>query len=173
MYSKTIMEKFQNPKNVGVLHGSNATGQVGGDAGADLMKIYLKIDDMKIKEAKFKAFGCAVSIAALDVMCDLIVNKSVDDALNVSASGGALVVSGGFLFAKTTGSGDGLDSNGSITVSGGAGLRFSSATSAHEKAINKLKKKAAEKGCGIVLIISENFGGRFNNISTITGEAYR
>lgn len=44
---------------------------------------------------------------------------ATDDALNVSASGGALVVSGGFLFAKTTGSGDGLDSNGSITVSGG------------------------------------------------------
>lgn len=68
---------------------------------------------------------------------------------------------------------NGLEMIQSITVSGGAGLRFSSATSAHEKAINKLKKKAAEKRCGIVLIISENFGGRFNNISTITGEAYK
>lgn len=68
---------------------------------------------------------------------------------------------------------DGLTMIQSITVSGGNGLRFSSATSAHEKAINKLKKKASEKRCGIVLIISENFGGRFNNISTITGEAYK
>lgn len=84
MYSKTIMERFQNPQNVGVLRGANAVGQVRGDAGADMMKLYLQIDNMKIKEAKFKAFGCAVAISTLDVMCDLIANKSVDDALQVS-----------------------------------------------------------------------------------------
>ena len=67
----------------------------------------------------------------------------------------------------------GLEMVKSLTVSGGNGLRFSSAMSAKEKAIAKLKKNAAEKGCGIVLIISENFGGRFNNIATITGEAYK
>ena len=84
MYSKTIMERFQNPRNVGIVRGANAVGQVRGDAGADLMKLYLQIDKMKIVEAKFKAFGCAVAFSTLDVMCDLVTNKSVDDALQIS-----------------------------------------------------------------------------------------
>lgn len=67
----------------------------------------------------------------------------------------------------------GLEKVQTLTTSGGSGLRFASVTSAHEKATKKLKQAAAKNGCGIVLIISENFGGRFNNISTITGDAYK
>ncbi|MBP5284311.1 MAG: carbohydrate-binding domain-containing protein [Treponema sp.] len=43
--------------------------------------------------------------------------SAADDGINVSATGGSLVISGGFLYVKAKG--DGLDSNGNITVSGG------------------------------------------------------
>ncbi len=85
MYSKMIMERFQNPKNVGVLHGANAIGQVGSQTSSEIMKLYLNISaDGKIGEAKFKAFGCAVSIACLDVMCDLLKRKDIETALKIT-----------------------------------------------------------------------------------------
>ena len=84
MYTKTIMDRFQNPRNAGSLHGANAVGQVGGQSGQDIMKLYLIINNSVIQDAKFKTFGCAVSIAILDVVCDLIKRKTIDDALKVS-----------------------------------------------------------------------------------------
>ena len=85
MYSKMIMERFQNPKNAGVLHGANAIGQVGSQTSSEIMKLYLNISsDGKIEEAKFKAFGCAVSIACLDVMCDLLKRKDIETALKIT-----------------------------------------------------------------------------------------
>ena len=61
----------------------------------------------------------------------------------------------------------------SISVSAGDGNVFASAEKAHEKAIKKIKKKAAKLECGVVLIISQNFGGQYNNIASITGELYK
>lgn len=86
MYSKMIMERFQNPKNAGSLHGANAIGQVGSVGSSEIMKLYLKVNESKIiEDAQFKAFGCAVSIACLDVMCDLIRKKDLESALKISA----------------------------------------------------------------------------------------
>ena len=85
MYSKMIMDRFQNPKNAGGMHGANAIGQVGSVGSSEIMKLYLKVNDNKIiEDAQFKAFGCAVSIACLDVMCDLIKKKDLESALKVS-----------------------------------------------------------------------------------------
>lgn len=85
MYSKTIIDRFQNPRNAGGMHGANAIGQVGNAACGDIMKIYLKIDDKGVIEnAKFKTFGCCAAIASTDVTCDLIKGKTIDEALKVS-----------------------------------------------------------------------------------------
>ena len=43
--------------------------------------------------------------------------SAVDDGINVSTTGGSLNISGGFLYVSSKG--DGLDSNGNITVTGG------------------------------------------------------
>jgi len=67
----------------------------------------------------------------------------------------------------------GLQMQKSLSVSAGNGGVFNSAEKAHEKAIEKLKKKVAKLQCGIVLITSDTFGGQYNNISSITGEAYK
>lgn len=67
----------------------------------------------------------------------------------------------------------GLSNVQSISVSAGNGGVFDSASKAHEKAIKKLKKKVAKMKFGVILITSENFGGQYNNISSITGEIYK
>ncbi len=85
MYSKTVIDRFQNPHNAGTLRGANAVGEVGNAACGDIMKMYLKINDNGIIEsAKFKTFGCCAAIASTDMACDLIKGKTIDEALKVT-----------------------------------------------------------------------------------------
>ncbi len=85
MYSKTVIDRFQNPRNAGGLHGANGIGQVGNAACGDIMKMYLKIsDDGVIENAKFKTFGCCAAIASTDMACDLIKGKTIDEALKIT-----------------------------------------------------------------------------------------
>lgn len=86
MYSKTIIDRFQNPRNAGGMHGANAIGQVGNAACGDIMKMYLKINDNNglIENARFKTFGCCAAIASTDVACDLVKGKTIDEALKVT-----------------------------------------------------------------------------------------
>ncbi len=85
MYSKTVIDRFQNPRNAGGMHGANAIGQVGNAACGDIMKMYLKINDNGVIEnAKFKTFGCCAAIASTDMACDLIKGKTIDEALKVT-----------------------------------------------------------------------------------------
>ncbi len=81
------MERFQNPKNAGGMHGANAIGEICKDGCQDITKLYLKIDDYgRIENAKFKTFGCCASIACADLTCDLIKDKTIDEALKISNS---------------------------------------------------------------------------------------
>ncbi len=85
MYSKTVIDRFQNPRNAGGMHGANGIGEVGNAACGDIMKMYLKInDDGVIENAKFKTFGCCAAIASTDMACDLIKGKTIEEALKVT-----------------------------------------------------------------------------------------
>lgn len=86
MYSKIVIDRFQNPRNAGGMHGANAIGQVGNAGCGDIMKMYLKINDstLVIENARFKTFGCCAAIASTDMACDLIKGKTIDEALKVT-----------------------------------------------------------------------------------------
>lgn len=85
MYNKTVIDRFQNPRNAGILHGANAVGQVGNAACGDVMKICLKINnDTVIESAKFKTFGCCAAIASTDIVCDLVKGKTIEEALKIT-----------------------------------------------------------------------------------------
>ncbi|MBU1975953.1 MAG: iron-sulfur cluster assembly scaffold protein [Nanoarchaeota archaeon] len=84
MYSKEILDRFKNPKNVGEIKSPDAYGKVGNIACGDIMELFIKIDAGKITDIKFKTFGCAAAIASTDVLCDVVKGKTVDEALKVS-----------------------------------------------------------------------------------------
>ena len=58
MYSEKVMDHFMNPRNVGEIEDADGVGQVGNAKCGDIMKMYLKIEDGIIVDAKFKTFGC-------------------------------------------------------------------------------------------------------------------
>ena len=63
VYSPLVMEHFLNPRNVGEIENANGIGEVGNATCGDIMRMYLRIDDNKITDAKFKTFGCGAAIA--------------------------------------------------------------------------------------------------------------
>ncbi|MBU1147137.1 MAG: iron-sulfur cluster assembly scaffold protein [Candidatus Omnitrophica bacterium] len=57
-YSEKVMEHFKNPKNVGEIPDADGVGNVGNAVCGDIMKLYIKVRDNIIVDAKFKTFGC-------------------------------------------------------------------------------------------------------------------
>lgn len=78
------MDHFANPRNVGELENANAVGQVGNAKCGDIMKIYMDIEDDKIKDVRFKTFGCGAAIATSSMATEMVKGKSVDEALSLS-----------------------------------------------------------------------------------------
>ena len=85
MYSQTVIDRFTNPINSGYIKNADASGTAGNADASDVIRIMLKVENNKITEAKFKAFGCVVAIASADVLLDLILNNSLDTASKISS----------------------------------------------------------------------------------------
>ena len=84
MYSEKVMDHFRNPRNVGEIEDANGVGQVGNPKCGDIMKIYIKVEDNIVKDAKFKTFGCGSAIASSSMATELIIGKTVDEAWDLS-----------------------------------------------------------------------------------------
>lgn len=84
MYSKKVMEHFQNPKNVGEVEGADGTGEVGNPQCGDMMKITIKVRDNKINDIKFKTYGCVAAIATSSMTTELAKGKTLDEAEKIS-----------------------------------------------------------------------------------------
>jgi len=80
-YSEKVMEHFQNPRNVGEIIDADGIGEVGNAKCGDIMKIYLKIDGGIITDVKFKTFGCGAAIATSSIATEMIMGKTIEEAL--------------------------------------------------------------------------------------------
>ena len=84
VYSEKVMEHFANPHNVGVIEDANGVGEIGNAKCGDIMKMYLKIEDDKIADVKFKTFGCGSAIATSSMATELIKGKTLEEALDLT-----------------------------------------------------------------------------------------
>lgn len=89
-YSKEVMDRYSNPKNVGTLDENDShvgTAIVGAPACGDVIKLQIKVDnDGRISEAKFKTFGCGAAIASSALMTEWIEGKTLDEAKQIKNS---------------------------------------------------------------------------------------
>ncbi|PIO06423.1 iron-sulfur cluster assembly scaffold protein [Candidatus Micrarchaeota archaeon CG08_land_8_20_14_0_20_59_11] len=95
MYSKTVMEHFMHPGNVGEIKNADGVGTVGNPVCGDLMTVYVQVKAGKIADIKFKTFGCAAALATSDMICDLAKGSTLEQAAeltraNVAGSLGGL-----------------------------------------------------------------------------------
>ena len=84
MYNEKVMEHFTNPRNVGEIPDADGMGEVGNAKCGDIMRMYLKIEDNRIVDVKFKTFGCGSAIASSSVATELIKGRTIKEALTLT-----------------------------------------------------------------------------------------
>lgn len=87
VYSDIVKEHFLNPRNFlmgdETKYPHDAEGIVGNPVCGDQMKMFLQIEDDKIKDVKWKTYGCASAIASTSALSELAKGKALDDALKI------------------------------------------------------------------------------------------
>lgn len=85
MYSEKVMEHFSHPRNVGEIENASGVGTVGNAKCGDIMRMYLDIDENGvIQDCKFKTFGCGAAVATSSMATELVIGKTVKEALTVT-----------------------------------------------------------------------------------------
>jgi NifU-like protein len=84
-YTDKVKDHFLNPRNVGEVDRPDGVAEVGSIACGDALKFSFKLDENKrIKDAKFKTFGCASAIATSSALTEMVKGMTLDEALKVS-----------------------------------------------------------------------------------------
>jgi len=83
-YSEKVMDHFLHPRNVGEIPDASGIGNVGNPICGDVMRMYIKIENNIITDAKFKTFGCGAAISTSSMVTEMVKGKSIDEALAIS-----------------------------------------------------------------------------------------
>ena len=86
MYNRKVLDTFANPKNVGEMENPDGVGTVGNAKCGDIMQVFLKIENEVIVDAKFKTFGCAAAIASSSTATEMVIGKTIEEALKIKNS---------------------------------------------------------------------------------------
>ena len=86
-YSDTVIDHYENPRNVGSFDKNDeavGTGMVGAPACGDVMKLQIKVGaDGRIEDARFKTYGCGSAIASSSLVTEWVKGKHLDVAAGI------------------------------------------------------------------------------------------
>jgi len=83
-YSEKVMDHYRNPRNVGTIEDADAVGVAGSLTCGDQLKIYLKIKDNVVTDAKFQTFGCGSAVASSSILTEMIIGKTIDEVRKIT-----------------------------------------------------------------------------------------
>jgi nitrogen fixation NifU-like protein len=78
------MDHFANPRNVGIIEDANVAVQIGDPGCGDGLLIFLKIEDDRVQNIKYKIYGCGAAIATSSVASEMAMGKTLDEVLQIS-----------------------------------------------------------------------------------------
>jgi len=87
-YSNSVIDHYENPRNVGKfdIDDTIGTGMVGAPACGDVMRLQIKVKDGIITDARFKTYGCGSAIASSSLVTEWVKGKTLDQAGTITNS---------------------------------------------------------------------------------------
>ena len=84
MYSDKVIEHFQNPRNVGTIPDCDGVGRVGSPVCGDMMEVYIKVEDGRLVDVKYKTFGCGAAVASGSMGTEMVKGKTIEEAMRIT-----------------------------------------------------------------------------------------
>jgi nitrogen fixation protein NifU and related proteins len=84
MYSATVMEHFQNPRNCGELPDADGVGRAGPPDDSPVIVFAVRREGQSIARACFQTFGCGAAIAAGSVLTELVIGRTMEQCLDIT-----------------------------------------------------------------------------------------
>jgi nitrogen fixation protein NifU and related proteins len=79
LYQETILDHNKRPRNFKKLEDANRTADGYNPLCGDKVKVYLRVEDGKVKDLSFEGSGCAISKASASVMTESLKGKTVEE----------------------------------------------------------------------------------------------
>ncbi|MFP3982742.1 MAG: iron-sulfur cluster assembly scaffold protein [Desulfurivibrionaceae bacterium] len=89
MYTKKVMDHFAKPRNIGEMPDADGIGEVGNPACGDMMTVYIKVEDDRITDLKYKTFGCVAAIAVSSIVSEMTKGLTLEEAKKISKKAAA------------------------------------------------------------------------------------
>jgi len=84
IYSDKVLDHFRNPRNVGELEHPDGVGVEGNPVCGDLMEIQIQVEAGRIKDIRFKTFGCGSAIATSSMVTELAKGRTLEEAMKIT-----------------------------------------------------------------------------------------
>ena len=85
MYSKTVLDHFSNPRNVGVIEDADGYARVESPVHNDLIDLYIQVKEGKLVDIKYRVRGCVAAIASTSMASEIALGLSLDEAMALTA----------------------------------------------------------------------------------------
>lgn len=78
-YSQKVIDHFTHPRNIGEIKDADGIGEVGNPKCGDVMQLFIKVEDGRIEDAKFRTFGCAAAIATSSMITEMVKGRALSE----------------------------------------------------------------------------------------------
>jgi nitrogen fixation NifU-like protein len=85
-YSAVLIDHFRNPRNAGLMREPDGVGEGEHAACMDLTRVYLRVRDGRVVEARFQSYGCGPTIAASSAATELAAGRALVEVAGLAAA---------------------------------------------------------------------------------------
>lgn len=87
MYNEIVQDHYRHPRNLGHLESPDGVGEASiREPNVDWIQISLRLEDGRIAEARFRAIGCAATVAAGSAMTEWLTDRPIAAALQLTST---------------------------------------------------------------------------------------